>query len=76
MSPMKRIVVPTDFSNLSRSAALYAIDLAAKTHARVMIVSVMFIHKIGLFEKLFKKSHTREMALRSQVPLLSMKKAG
>lgn len=38
---MKRIVVPTDFSNLSRSAALYAIDLAAKTNGRVMIVSVI-----------------------------------
>lgn len=38
---MKRIVVPTDFSNLSRSAALYAIDLAAKTNGRVMLVSVI-----------------------------------
>lgn len=42
---MKRIVVPTDFSNLSRSAALYAIDLAAKTGARVMLVSVIEIER-------------------------------
>ena len=42
---MKRIVVPTDFSNLSRSAALYAIDLAAKTNGRVMIVSVIEIEQ-------------------------------
>jgi nucleotide-binding universal stress UspA family protein len=40
---MKRIVVPTDFSKLSRSAALYAIDLAAKTNGRVMVVSVIEI---------------------------------
>lgn len=42
---MKRIVVPTDFSNLSRSAALYAIDLAAKSSGRVMVVSVIEIEQ-------------------------------
>lgn len=42
---MKRIVVPTDFSNLSRSAALYAIDVAAKTGGRVMLVSVIEIEQ-------------------------------
>ena len=40
---MKRILVPTDFSNLSRSAALYAIDLATRTNAKVMLVSVIEI---------------------------------
>jgi len=42
---MKRIVVPTDFSKLSRSAALYAIDLAAKTNSRVMLVSIIEIQQ-------------------------------
>jgi nucleotide-binding universal stress UspA family protein len=42
---MKKIVVPTNFSNLSRSAALYAIDLAAKTGGRVMVVSVIEIEQ-------------------------------
>lgn len=42
---MKRILVPTDFSNLSRSAVLYAIDLAAKANGKVMIVSVVEIQQ-------------------------------
>jgi nucleotide-binding universal stress UspA family protein len=42
---MKKIIVPTDFSTLSRSAALYAIDLASKTNGRVMIVSVIEIEQ-------------------------------
>lgn len=42
---MKRLLVPTDFSKLSRSAALYAIDLAAKWNARVMLVSVVEIEQ-------------------------------
>ena len=36
---------------------------------------VMFTHKLGLFEKLFGKGHTREMAFQSEVPLLAIKKA-
>lgn len=38
---MKKILVPTDFSRLSRSAALYAIDLAAGMKAEVLLVSVV-----------------------------------
>lgn len=34
---------------------------------------VMFTHELGLFEKLFGKGHTREMAFHSEVPLLSFK---
>jgi nucleotide-binding universal stress UspA family protein len=42
---MKKILVPTDFSKLSRSAALYAIDLAAGMKAEVMVVSVVEIEQ-------------------------------
>lgn len=41
----KKIVVPTDFSNLSRSAALYAIDMAAKVNGEVMVVYVIEIEQ-------------------------------
>lgn len=42
---MKNILVPTDFSKISRSAALYAAQLAAQLGARLKIVNVLGIQQ-------------------------------
>ena len=81
-----KILVPTDFSKLSKAAVLYAAAIAKKLKAEITDyidgfitfvkadILTMFTHDLTFFEKLFGKSVTREMAFHTGIPLLTIKK--
>ena len=81
-----KILIPADFSTLSKVAVHYAAATAKKLKAEITdgidasIADVkadmltMFTHDLTFLEKLFGKSVTREMAFHTGIPLLTIKK--
>jgi len=81
-----KILIPTDFSKLSKVAVHYAATIAKKLKTDItddideFIADInadmltMFKRDLTFFEKLFGKSVTREMAFHTWTPLLTIKK--
>ncbi len=66
-------LVPTDFSAVSRTAALYAAQMAAKIHARVRLLSVIemdtsevVLSNWAKLEKQMRRTSTRELGKMQQ----------
>ena len=81
-----KILVPTDFSQLSKVAIHYAAAIAKKLKAEITdgidefmvdvkaIMLTMFTYDLTFSDMLFGKSVTCEMAFHTGIPLLIIKK--
>jgi len=81
-----KILVPADFSKLSKTAVHYAAAIAKKLKAEITDyidgfitfvkadILTIFTHDLTFFEKFFGKSVTHKMAFHASIPLLTIKK--
>ncbi len=64
---MKKILVPTDFSDQSKNAALYAIELARQFHASITLFHVFTLAPATVYPPLYSPGHPGSAVIQDEV---------